>query len=84
MTIDLNNYSELLKVAVQRHFLNRTDEAKKRILEISGPFAVPCIAIVFWCGEVSNWPDYLKISHDSLMEFYGYEKIVNKPENCPW
>ncbi|MCX9024640.1 MAG: hypothetical protein OIN85_00925 [Candidatus Methanoperedens sp.] len=84
MVVDLFRYSDTLKKDVQRTFLNRSEKDRKRILDIADPFKVPCIVIVFWCGEVSGWPDYLKKSLDILIDFYNYTEIQNKPEGCPW
>ena len=82
--IDLATFSHTLKLDVQKVFLARDDYGKKRILDISDPFSVPCIVILFWCGVVSGWPDYLKKSLDTAMAFYGEKDIINKPEGCPW
>ena len=84
MREDLSRYSKDLKESVQRLFLSKDQQAREKILEISDPFKVPCIVIACWCGEVSEWPDYLKKSVDILMDFYHYTEIKNKPEGCPW
>jgi hypothetical protein len=83
MREDLGRYSNELKNNVQRLFLSKEQEDREKILAISDPFKVPCIIIAYWCGEVSGYPDYLKKSVDSLMKFYGYTEILNKPEGCP-
>jgi hypothetical protein len=82
--IDLATFSHTLKLDVQKVFLSRDERGKKRILDISDPFSVPCIVVLYWCGEVSGWPDYLKKSLDVQIKFYGYKEILNKPEGCPW
>jgi len=84
MREDLARYDKDLKKTVQKTFLRRNEKDRRRILDIADPFKVPCIVIVYWCGEVSGWPDYLKKSLDVLVEFYGYKEIANKPEGCPW
>lgn len=84
MIEDLGRFSNDVKLSVQKVFLSRDDEGKKKILDIADPYKVPCVIIVFWCGEISGWPDYLKKSLDSLTKFYGYAEIRNKPEGCPW
>lgn len=45
---------------------------------------VQCINVAFWIAEVEDYPDWLKKSVDSLIKFYGYTKIINKPKECPW
>lgn len=45
---------------------------------------VPCIIIAFWIGEIEGYPDWLKKSINTLIDFYGYTEIINKPEGCPW
>lgn len=84
MKEDLARYSPEVKKLVQQIFLNREEKDRKRILDVSDPNKVPCIIIAYWCGEVSGYPDYLKQSVDSLMKFYGYTEISNKPPGCPW
>jgi len=84
MIADLGRYSEQVKTNVQQIFLARKQFEKEKILDISDAFKVPCIIIAYWCGEVSGYPDYLKKSVDSLMKFYGYAEVKNKPEGCPW
>lgn len=84
MTEDLGRFSRETKTSVQSIFLSRDEAGKKRILDIADPFQVPCIVVAYWCGEVSDWPEYLKKSVDACVKFYGYTKIKNKPEGCPW
>jgi hypothetical protein len=81
---DLGRYSNKLKESVQRVFLNRDEIGRRRILEITDAYKTPCIVVVYWCGEVSGWPDYLKHLADVLMKFYKYTEIKNKPEGCTW
>lgn len=84
MQVDLSIYSPSLKASIQTIFLKRDENGRKRILEVSDPFSVPCIVILFWCGEVSGWPDYLERNYQIQIEFYGYTIVHNKPDGCPW
>ncbi len=84
MIEDLGKYNKDLKISVQTLFLSRDERGRNRILEICDPFKVPCIVVAYWCGEAAGWPDYLKRSVDSLVKWYGYTEIKNKPLNCPW
>ena len=84
MIEDLSRFSKELKENVQRLFLSKSQEDREKILSIADPYKVPCIIIAYWCGEAAGWPDYLKKSVDSLVKFYGYTEIKNKPEGCPW
>jgi hypothetical protein len=84
MKEDLARFSGDVKKSIQNTFLARDEEGKKKILDVADAYKVPCVIIVFWCGEVSGWPDYLKKSLDSLIKFYGYTEIRHKPDGCPW
>lgn len=84
MTEDLNRFSKDVKASVQRLFLAKDQEGREKILAIADPYKVPCIIIAFWCGEVSEYPEYLQKSVESLTKYYGYTEIKNKPEGCPW
>ena len=84
MNIDLAKYSKELKASALKLFLGRDEKGKRKITDISDPYNTPCIVIVYWCAEVSGWPDYLKVERDFLINFYAYEEILNVPEGCPW
>lgn len=84
MIDDLDKYSKTLKLVTQKMFLRRDEIDRQRILEISDSIKVPCIVMVIWCGEVSEYPEYLEKSFHSLIKFYRYTEIKNMPPDCPW
>ena len=45
---------------------------------------VPCINVAYWLAEADGWSQHGKNRVDSISKFYGYEEILNIPENCPW
>ena len=44
---------------------------------------VPCIVIAYWLGELSNWHPDVVSNIKTLIESYGYEEILNKPNGSP-
>lgn len=84
MTEDYGKYSESVKIAIQKIFLAKTEEERKQILRISSAFHVPCIIVLYMCGEVSGWPDYLEEMARQKFVWYKYTEIKNVPAGCPW
>jgi len=84
MIEDLSRFSKAAKDSVQKNFLRRDLDGRKRILDIADLEKVPCIVVLYFCGEVSGYPDYLKSSLDNIVKYYNYTEVRNKPEGCPW
>lgn len=83
MTVNIDTYSANKKF-IQDLFLNRyKDDPSRAISQISAVTFVPCIVVAYYIGEVSDWhPDVIK-TIKSLISFYGYTRIDNKPEGAP-
>lgn len=84
MKEDFAKYSQDRKEFVQKWVLkNAHEEPSMAIAVMAQTTSVPCIIVAFWIGEVLNWPDKVKENVDSLIKFYGYTELLNKPEG-PW
>lgn len=83
MTIDLETYS-LSKKLVQDRYLDRyKGDPRRAITQISSGTMIPCIVIAYYIGPVCDWHPDLVSNIKSLIDFYGYTEILNKPEGSP-
>lgn len=85
MRVDLEFGALVNKPVVNRWWHTRghlkPDDA---VATMANATTVPCIIVAYWLGEITGYPDWLKKTVDSLVKFYGYTEIKNKPEGCPW
>lgn len=59
------------------------NDPSRAIGQLAAVTGVPCIVIAYYIGPLCNWhPDLIK-SIKSLVDFYGYSEIENKPEGSP-
>ena len=65
----------------EKHKVDYTPSQSVSILAVST--MVPCIVIAYWIGEITNWPPEIIRSIESLMLFYGYTEILDKPPGAP-
>lgn len=85
MIVDLNYGATVNKKFIQDWWRQRgKDDPDSAIGIMANATTVQCINVAFWIGEIEDYPDWLKKSVDSLIKFYGYTEIINKPEGCPW
>ena len=82
---DLNKYNAERKKFVQ-DWVKRNGhiDITESVAIMAIASACPCIVVAYWIGEMFNWPDSVKKNVDSLMKFYRYSGVKNKPEGCPW
>lgn len=84
MIEDLNTY-KVQKKHAQRWFLEKGNgDVDRAISTIAIMTSCPCIVVTYWIGEVNGWSIEVKEAIDRLMDFYGYEKILNIPDSCPY
>lgn len=83
MTVDIDTYSAN-KRFIQEHFLAKyKDNPGRAVGSIAQITHVPCIVVAYYIGPVCDWhPDIIK-TIKSLIDFYGYSEIKNKPEGAP-
>lgn len=85
MRVDLNYGAALNKKIVQEWWQRSgKDDPNTAISIMANATNVQCINIAFWIAEVENYPDWLKKTVDTLIEFYGYTEVINKAQGCPW
>lgn len=83
MTIDLETYSANKKFVIDWFNTKGGKDIKRTIGMMATATFVPCIVIAYWLGEETNWhPDTIS-SIKSLVDFYGYTNIQNKPLGAP-
>lgn len=84
MIEDLDTY-KVQKPHAQRWFLEKGNgDVDRSISTIAIMTSCPCIVTAYWIGEVNGWSPEVKEAIDRLMDFYGYEKILNIPDSCPY
>lgn len=84
MILDINKYI-INKKFIQDMYLNAGagTHLGTLISSLACCTMCPCIVVAYWVGEVSNWhPDTVN-SIKTLMKFYGYTNILNKPDGAP-
>jgi hypothetical protein len=82
MVADLDRYI-VQKDVIQRWYLRDKGDPSKLLSPIANATMVPCIVIAYYIGEIDGWSPEIRRSIESLMKFYGYTEIQNKPDNCP-
>lgn len=83
MTIDIARY-DVNKVYVQKYWRDQTKKnLNHSISHLAGILMVPCIAIVYWIGEIEGYTPEIMKSIGRFKEFYGYTKIEGKAEGAP-
>lgn len=83
MRIDLDTYSVNKKFCIDWFNSKGGKDIKRSVGMLASMTHVPCIAIAYWLGEETNWhPDAIS-SIKSLVDFYGYTTIENKPQGAP-
>lgn len=83
MTIDLDNYITNKKFVIDWFREKGHGDISSSVSTLAFYTFVPCIAISYWIGEETGWPPEAISSIKSLIDFYGYTKILNKPEGSP-
>lgn len=50
---------------------------------MSSVTSVPAIVVAFWIGELTKWDAVAINTIRVLIDYYGYDEIINKPHNSP-
>lgn len=83
MRIDLETYSARREYIHSMYESKYKGDTNRAIGSLAAITMVPCIVIAFYLAEIEGFtPDLIK-SINSLIDFYGYSEIQNKPENSP-
>ena len=83
MTIDLATYDVNKTFCINWFNTKGGKDIKRSVGQLASMTFVPCIVIAYWLGEATEWhPDAIS-SIKSLIDFYGYTDIQNKPPNAP-
>jgi hypothetical protein len=84
MRIDIDSYK------LNKWFVRQWWEKNKReytpgkaVSTLAVSTMVPCVVIAYWIGELTEWPPEMVVHVKTLMDFYGYTKILNKPPGSP-
>lgn len=84
MTLDCSKY-EASRKTVENLFLSKfKDDPKRAVGMIASITFVPCIVVAYYIGPLCDWHPDLQASMKSLIDFYGYTEIENKPEGAPF
>lgn len=83
MTIDIARY-DANKAYIQDYWKNvKKKDLHRAISHLAGITMVPCIAVVYWIGEIDGYtPEILK-AIQGFKSFYGYTKIEGRAEGSP-
>jgi len=83
VTIDLATFDVNKAFCINWFNTKGGKDIKRSVGALASMTFVPCIVIAYWIGEETNWhPDALN-SIRSLIDFYGYTNIENKPPGAP-
>lgn len=83
MQIDLSSYEASKKVIVSWLSSRKNRDLMYNISMASVITSCPCIVVAYFAGEAFGWTEELDTYIKSLIKFYGYTSIVNKPEGLP-
>lgn len=83
MHIDLGAYEGSKNLIV--NWLSGRDpkDLMHNISKIAVSTHCPCIVVAYFAGDALGWTEELVKHIKSLIEFYGYSEIANKPEGSP-
>jgi hypothetical protein len=83
MYIDLDAYSASKKAIVSWLSSRARKDLTDNMTMISAVTFCPCIVVGFYAGEAFGWDEDIIKYIRRLIDFYGYDSILNKPEGCP-
>lgn len=83
MYVDVGAYDASKKAIV--NWLSTRDQKDliSNVSMIAVITSCPCIVVAYYAGEAFGWSDELIRYAKRLIEFYGYDTILNKPEGSP-
>jgi len=83
VVLDIELY-RINKKFIHSYYENHKDEDIYKIISsLSVSTMVPCVAVAYYIGEISGWPEEVIDTIKRLTKFYGYSKIINVPDGCP-
>ena len=83
MKIDLAAFDANKKFIQDWAATKGKDDPSRAIGMLASMTHVPAIAVAYWVGEATGWPESVLKSITSITDFYGYTEIKNKPEGAP-
>lgn len=84
MTIDIGTYDASKRTVIMWFRSKGGSDIKRTISMMSFTTMVPCLVIAYWLGEETKWQDPVAEEHiKSLIAFYRYTNILNKPPGAP-
>lgn len=86
MTIDLDRYT-INKPFIQEWYRknkDKNDNIRNVVSVWAANTSCPCIVLAFYLAEDVGFIKELTDTIDSLIEFYGYEEILNQPPKSPY
>ncbi len=83
MTIDLSVYIVNKKNVISYFNSRGGKNISRSIGMMASATSCPAIVIAYWIGEETGWPKEVIEHIKSLIDFYGYTRILNKPDGAP-
>lgn len=84
MKIDLEAYSANKKFIMDWAVNKGGNDPAGQISILASITFVPAIVCAYWIGEATGYPDKVQQHIKSIIDFYGYTEIENKPPNAPF
>jgi hypothetical protein len=85
MKVDLSLYSEeSKKFAVEWYNKEGYKDRESAVAVLATITYAPVIVVTYWLGESLDYPEWLEKKVHSIMTFYKYTEIANKPKGCRW
>lgn len=81
--MDISKYEINKEFVVRKYHDRKTNDLIQLVAELAVSTMCPCVAIAYWIGEASGWPQELITHTLELIEFYGYDEIKGKPPGSP-
>jgi hypothetical protein len=84
MKLDLSKYSINKPFIIAQYKRSITKNVQEIVSVTAATTHCPCAALAFYMSEhVGFTPEVMGII-EALTEFYGYEEVLNQPENSPY
>lgn len=84
MELNIDSYKLNKRFVLQWYEKNKKDYSPGQAVSVLAVSTmVPCIVIAYWIGEATDWHPEIIHSIQSLMKFYDYSGILNKPPGAP-
>lgn len=83
MIIDIEAYTASKSIVINYYEGKGGKDARRSISMGASITHCPAVVVAYWIGDHAGWTPEIIQTIKSLIDFYGYTEIQNKPEGSP-